>query len=156
LDTRCTEAPRSRGAYILVIRASRPVEARVRGGVRSLCPGVYLYVGSAGGPGGLRARLTRHVHGPRRRHWHIDWLTGSDACSVVAAVYTTRCWGVKAEACLAGCLEAEGLTPIPGFGATDDPRSETHLYLAATTSDALAAAMKCIERCCGGGSLCSG
>ena len=44
-----------------------------------LLPGQYVYVGSALGPGGLQARLRRHVDpGSRqaqRPHWHIDYLT---------------------------------------------------------------------------------
>jgi Uri superfamily endonuclease len=39
-----------------------------------MIPGWYLYVGSAFGPGGLRARCLRHLRPLRRRHWHIDCL----------------------------------------------------------------------------------
>jgi Uri superfamily endonuclease len=37
-------------------------------------PGIYIYLGSAYGPGGLRARLRRHLRGGCRPHWHIDYL----------------------------------------------------------------------------------
>jgi len=37
--------------------------------------GNYLYLGSARGPGGLRARLGRHLTNEYcRPHWHIDYL----------------------------------------------------------------------------------
>ncbi|MBE0698753.1 MAG: DUF123 domain-containing protein, partial [Anaerolineaceae bacterium] len=36
--------------------------------------GDYIYLGSAWGPGGLRARLAHHVRIASSPHWHIDWL----------------------------------------------------------------------------------
>jgi Uri superfamily endonuclease len=38
--------------------------------------GHYLYIGSAQGPGGIRARVNRHLRpdGEKRQHWHIDTL----------------------------------------------------------------------------------
>jgi len=41
-----------------------------------LGPGLYAYVGSARGPGGLMARVGRHLLKKfRRPKWHVDWLT---------------------------------------------------------------------------------
>jgi Uri superfamily endonuclease len=37
-------------------------------------PGAYVYVGSAGGPGGLRARLSHHCRGAPHPRWHLDYL----------------------------------------------------------------------------------
>jgi Uri superfamily endonuclease len=37
-------------------------------------PGLYCYVGSALGPGGLAARLRRHAYAGERKHWHVDYL----------------------------------------------------------------------------------
>jgi Uri superfamily endonuclease len=39
-----------------------------------LRPGYYVYVGSAFGPGGLRARIEHHARPAVRPHWHIDYL----------------------------------------------------------------------------------
>ena len=39
-----------------------------------LQPGYYVYLGSALGPGGLRARITHHQKLSPRPHWHIDYL----------------------------------------------------------------------------------
>jgi Uri superfamily endonuclease len=37
-------------------------------------PGFYFYVGSALGPGGIRARVARHLSLSKKPHWHIDFL----------------------------------------------------------------------------------
>ncbi len=39
-----------------------------------LKPGFYIYVGSARGPGGIKARVTRHRRQKKKLHWHIDYL----------------------------------------------------------------------------------
>lgn len=63
------------GTYVLVIRITREEEIAVgRLGAFSLPPGYYLYVGSARGPGGLGARLARHLKKVGKPHWHIDYL----------------------------------------------------------------------------------
>jgi len=40
----------------------------------SLREGYYVYVGSAFGPGGVKARVSRHYRTPIKLHWHIDYL----------------------------------------------------------------------------------
>jgi Uri superfamily endonuclease len=40
-----------------------------------LTAGRFLYCGSANGPGGLSARLARHMRHGKSVHWHIDQLT---------------------------------------------------------------------------------
>lgn len=37
-------------------------------------PGYYLYVGSAFGPGGLNARIARHLKPNKTLRWHFDYL----------------------------------------------------------------------------------
>ena len=54
---------------MLVIQLDRPVERW------NLEPGLYAYVGSAWGPGGLVARVGRHMRGRfKKPKWHVDWL----------------------------------------------------------------------------------
>ena len=43
-------------------------------GVFDFPPGWYVYIGSAFGPGGITARVTRHARAAKRLHWHIDYL----------------------------------------------------------------------------------
>ena len=73
-------------------------KAAVRLSGRSLITlpaGRYLYCGSAKGPGGLKARLSRHIRRGKSVRWHVDQLTeqglvigdwvfpGGDECRLV-------------------------------------------------------------------------
>ena len=83
-------------------------------------PGWYLYVGSALGPGGLRARLTRHrrrLKTGKRAHWHVDYLREHAAWG--------GAWGCYSQQRLE-CVWANALRRLPeveivapGFGASD-------------------------------------
>ena len=110
--------PRLPGTYALVLRLDRPLTlAAGRLAPAALSPSVYVYVGSARGPGGLRGRVGRHLRADKRAHWHIDALT--------ALAPVTRVWfvesGERRECLWAGALRAlPGVTvPIAGFGASD-------------------------------------
>lgn len=110
--------PNLPGTYALVLRLDRPLTlAAGRLAPAALSPSVYVYVGSARGPGGLRGRVGRHLRADKRAHWHIDALT--------ALAPVTRVWfvesGERRECLWAGALRAlPGVTvPIAGFGASD-------------------------------------
>jgi Uri superfamily endonuclease len=63
------------GTYILVLQMTRKTEVTIgRLGTFIFRSGYYLYVGSAGGPGGLEARLARHLRKEKPLRWHIDYL----------------------------------------------------------------------------------
>ena len=116
------------GAYALhlVLYEPREIEAG-RLGKAVLLPGNYLYFGSANGPGGIRARLGRHLRGGQRLHWHIDYLR---ACArVQTCFYLARSAqsqaGKRSEARLE-CLWSQAIAvfpdafvPFPGFGSSD-------------------------------------
>jgi Uri superfamily endonuclease len=91
--------------------------------------GYYLYVGSALGPGGLRARLARHRRGSQRSsqpssrpagkklHWHIDYL--------LQRAQLIEVWSVASEERLE-CRWSEvarelsgAQVPVRGFGSSD-------------------------------------
>src|SRR5271165_5126180 len=63
------------GTHVLVL-SSRSTDLIQIGrlGALQLQSGFYVYVGSALGPGGVRARLAHHRKISRRPHWHIDYL----------------------------------------------------------------------------------
>jgi Uri superfamily endonuclease len=86
-------------------------------GAFDLSPGVYVYVGSALGPGGLRARVARHLRAEKRPHWHVDALT--TIAPVVGVWWTVS--PVRMECEWAWALaNLPGVTiPIPRFGASD-------------------------------------
>lgn len=63
------------GSYALILRAFVDRVVRIgRIGHLSVAPGFYVYVGSAFGPGGVRARVAHHMGIAQKRHWHIDYL----------------------------------------------------------------------------------
>ena len=63
------------GTYILQFHVGRDRNIRVGAlGLLEFRAGDYLYVGSALGPGGLRARLKHHLAMSARPHWHADYL----------------------------------------------------------------------------------
>ena len=71
-----TQLPAAPGSYVLLITVAAPLTIHAgRLGAIALSPGTYAYTGSALGPGGLRARVGRHLRAEKRPHWHIDALT---------------------------------------------------------------------------------
>jgi len=137
--------PAEPGTYLLLIRLSRTVSILPgRLGRAVLVPGIYAYVGSAQGPGGLAARLTRHLRPDKRPHWHVDALTTAAPVSVVWWVASAD----RLECQWSGLLQALlGIEePVPGFGASDC-RCRTHLYrLPGDDLDAAYAALGSPER----------
>ena len=63
------------GTYTLVLHAeaAEHVEVGKRGRLE-VTPGFYVYVGSALGPGGLSARISRHWATAKRLRWHVDYV----------------------------------------------------------------------------------
>jgi hypothetical protein len=70
------DAPKGPGAYVLLIELAEPLEVALPSKPKTtLETGRYLYCGSAKGPGGIRARLTRHMRVGKLIRWHMDRLT---------------------------------------------------------------------------------
>jgi Uri superfamily endonuclease len=110
--------PASAGTYVLVMRLDASATVTVgRLGVFDLPEGVYLYVGSAHGAGGLRARVGRHLRAAKRLHWHVDYLT---AHARIIEVWT-RASAERLECRWAGLLAGVegGSFPAARFGASD-------------------------------------
>ncbi|MHA1523986.1 MAG: GIY-YIG nuclease family protein [Alphaproteobacteria bacterium] len=114
-------APAAPGAYGLVLFLERKIV--LRGGRGNLPKGAYVYAGSAYGPGGMGARLARHLGRPKTLHWHIDQLTaiateklgfpapGGNECDIIQRLLDTGEFDV----------------PIAKFGATDCRTCTSHL-----------------------------
>ena len=63
------------GTYALILSSSLDQILSIgRLGQLHVRPGFYVYVGSAFGPGGVKARIAHHARLSRRPHWHIDYL----------------------------------------------------------------------------------
>ena len=105
------------GTYALVLQSHSNETIQVgRWGQLDLHPGYYIYVGSAFGPGGVRARVSRHLRTEKRMHWHIDYLRANVTPVKVRVSYA----GEHLEHEWAGILLAQADTvPIQGFGCSD-------------------------------------
>ncbi len=115
--------PDAAGAYALVIELASPVAIdRPRRAV--LSAGVYVYAGSARGPGGIRARVARHLRRVKPERWHVDRLTASPdaALSVIALPGGEECGIVAALV-----RHAHATVPVPGFGSSDCRSCPAHL-----------------------------
>ncbi len=113
----------SAGTYALLFSLAQPVDLEVgRLGRSSFKAGSYLYLGSA--MGGLKARVGRHLTGPRRLHWHVDYLARQ--ADLVEVWW--RPGSEKEECAWASlALAAPGARlPVPGFGSSDC-RCASHL-----------------------------
>lgn len=118
------EIPPDPGAYAVVLSLKAPLLLRIKrfAGV-TLDAGLYLYSGSANGPGGMRARLSRHLRGKKKIHWHIDHLTAkADILGVAALPKGKECRIVRKVLMLKNAA-----APLPGFGSSDCSTCPSHL-----------------------------
>ena len=118
------------GTYALLLKLDKQERITVgKLGTFNFPAGYYLYVGSALGPGGLRARLARHRRSSQnssganpgqtgqKLHWHIDYLLQRaqlvEVWSVASAERLECKWGQGAR----GLSGAQVL--VRGFGSSD-------------------------------------
>jgi len=108
----------TKGTYALFFWLDQPLGLEVGRLGRVILPAGWLvYVGSALGPGGLRARLRRHLAPTKRVHWHIDALT---------LAHPPDDWLAQADGERHECDWVQMLAahprasvPVPGFGSSD-------------------------------------
>jgi Uri superfamily endonuclease len=75
----------SPGTYALLLALPRRQTLQVgRLGRAKFKHGIYVYIGSAFGPGGLNVRISHHLRVSLKPRWHIDYLRG--------AAYPTAVW----------------------------------------------------------------
>jgi Uri superfamily endonuclease len=106
------------GSYALVLSSAKAATIQVgKLGSLQLQPGFYVYVGSARGPGGLRARLTHHLQPAVRPHWHIDYLGAHVNPEEVWVCYDRISWEHRWACCFS--LQQGASAPLAGFGSSD-------------------------------------
>jgi len=139
-----------RGAYLLVIDLDRPLALDIAT-LRSatLPPGRYVYCGSAYGPGGLAARVGRHLRRDKPIRWHIDRVTAAGRVSSVGLAP-----GGSECDLFSRVLATKGAhVPLPGFGNSDCRRCPAHLAAVEADTDGRAEAapdMRWVDRPMGG------
>lgn len=113
------------GTYALVMRCSSHQHVKVgKRGLLRLRPGFYVYVGSAFGPGGLKARIVHHMKISRKPHWHMDYLRPALTLEEIWFTYDCNHREHQWADVLAG--SRRGTIPFAGFGASDC-RCKSHL-----------------------------
>jgi len=112
------------GTYALIFELIESCRLNVGHlGWNNFPPGFYVYCGSAYGPGGLRARLGRHLRGVGRIHWHIDHLR--PVAKVRGYIYQVQhgydklCIRLECDWCKQLAALPGASIPIPKFGASD-------------------------------------
>ncbi|MGQ9626945.1 MAG: GIY-YIG nuclease family protein [Anaerolineae bacterium] len=132
LNEESAHEPPTRGTYALLLYLEHESEIAIgRLGVFLFPDGYYIYIGSALGKGGLRARLVRHLRREKKRHWHIDYFLEFASC----LGWWIRPHGERDEPPgRAECLWAQEVAslpgahvPAPGFGSSDC-LCRTHLF----------------------------
>jgi len=110
--------PEEPGTYALQLHLSQPLQQEIgRLGRVQFPAGELIYVGSAFGPGGLHARLGRHLNRTGTPRWHIDYLLpSSQLVGFWATTFPSRleCHWVASLAALPGASY-----PACGLGSSD-------------------------------------
>lgn len=111
--------PASKGIYLLVFHLLQDTEIEVgKLGKRLFRAGWWFYIGSAYGPGGLRARVKHHIAREHKRlHWHMDYLRPYTRLVEIFLFEEAR----EFEHQIADYFRTEFKLayPVSGFGASD-------------------------------------
>ena len=108
--------PATPGTYALLLPCDRPGSIIVgRLGRMRLRPGWYVYIGSAFGPGGLRARVGHHLCPAGQARWHIDYLR---ARLPIGGIWYRDASCEHEWAALAAAMPGAE-APMAGFGSSD-------------------------------------
>ena len=118
------------GTYALILSAAADELLQIgRLGQLHVRAGFYVYVGSACGPGGVRARVAHHCRRAARPHWHIDYLRGVAPLTALWYTYDTLCrehqWAEVLQRTRGASI------PLQRFGASDCTCA-SHLYFLRT------------------------
>jgi len=118
--------PSQKGSYLLLLHLLSGQTIRTgQLGIFPFPAGFYIYVGSARGPGGLRARIQHHLRPSPKPYWHIDYLR--QCAEITGLFYHLSEESIEHQ--LAQELQNSSLleTVAPKFGASDC-RCPTHLF----------------------------
>jgi Uri superfamily endonuclease len=136
VQTPVSRLPRLAATYVLILRLPRALTITIgRLGRFEFPAGWYCYAGSARGPGGLTARISRHRRATKVPHWHVDYLRAAAELVEIWYILGARkreCAWARAMANLPGAS-----LPVPRFGASDC-RCPAHLVHFSAAPDAAA------------------
>lgn len=106
------------GTYALILLSrSQDVVQIGKLGLLQLKPGYYIYIGSAFGPGGVKARILHHKSISKRPRWHVDYLRA--VTSVQEFWYTYDSLRREHQWAEVMARMRNALIPFDGFGSSD-------------------------------------
>lgn len=113
------------GTYALIFKNEKQVQVQIGQWKKiTLCSGYYIYIGSAFGPGGIRARVSRHCRVDKPKRWHLDYISCMAQPVEAWISYATK----HLEHEWADVFRNQTpFTPVEGFGCTDC-RCLSHLF----------------------------
>jgi Uri superfamily endonuclease len=105
------------GTYAVIFQClSKATQQVGKWGMISLKEGYYIYVGSAFGPGGVKARVSHHIRSTTKPNWHIDYLRSFMRPVTVWHTYDRR----RLEHRWAkGFFKMNDMLSFQGFGCSD-------------------------------------
>ncbi len=110
-----------KGSYVLLIRLDRDRNIEIGAlHFRYFPEGYYCYVGSAMGPGGIEARIERHMREKKKIRWHIDYFL--KYAKIEKAYFSEEAGEIEIARIFSRHFEG-----ISGFGASDSPL-DSHLF----------------------------
>lgn len=114
------------GTYALIMKAQmiETVQIGMLGSL-NIQPGYYVYVGSAFGPGGIRARIRHHLKEGSTKHWHLDYL--KQAVDMSEIWYSYGCTKYEHQWAKIFNRFSGASLPLLGFGASDCS-CKSHLF----------------------------
>jgi Uri superfamily endonuclease len=117
---------RNKGTYIVLLESDTDKCITIgRHGALRLEKGIYAYVGSAFGPGGVPARIKHHRKLSTKPHWHMDYLR-------IHVQYIKSFYVISEQRCEhewaqhLGSYDSASI-PMKGFGSSDC-NCQTHLF----------------------------
>jgi len=114
------------GSYALILFCPKGKLVQIgKLGLLQLRRGFYVYIGSALGPGGVRARLAHHRKLSLRPHWHIDYLRPHTCLDWIWYSHDRIRREHRWARIVSGLRGAS--VPLAGFGSSDC-RCKTHLF----------------------------
>ena len=120
--------PGCSGTYLLFLTVNNDFQTKIGSlGIMEFKSGIYVYIGSALGSGGLRGRINRHLSDEKKIFWHIDYFLKDSNVLVSALAWIES--SEKLECQIINSImnnESNMLILIPKFGSSDS-KCKSHL-----------------------------
>ncbi len=107
------------GIYSILLQIPEDLTLEVGGlGSMNFLRGFYVYTGSAMGPGGIGARISRHIRTEKKIFWHIDYLVINPSVKVFALFRAESKWKMECDV-NKSIVSNFDVSIVSGFGSTD-------------------------------------